>query len=317
MKYLPLILLIMAALLQFYSQEAIKIQKQETELSEKIKREEKQVPINKNTQRETEQTQNVTIPVNQPIPLSYKTKQEIYEIRKNAIRNSIFQSLNYEPSEEVFGQIEDNKPWVSMKECKYKATGLSDIEGPSEESRFIINPELLVAVGYAFYGYSCEEKETKKLKSSIPSKIKYNKQKNEISVTYEGLPYCNSSNLTWYSFLGLNARDLGYKYAYIDKSKSTLDIQFVEEQNIGNSIIEFQDFIHVGGSCSHKEGCNNASPNQPPLNFYYPCTEGNGEPIHGKRIYIKLWKERPQSPEQEADINEKIIFKTLWLKKQT
>ena len=43
----------------------------------------------------------------QPIPLSYKSKQEIYNIRKNAVKKSIFNYDYYEPSNEVFGQIED------------------------------------------------------------------------------------------------------------------------------------------------------------------------------------------------------------------
>lgn len=45
--------------------------------------------------------------VAQPIPLSYKSKQEIYNIRKNAVKKSIFNYDYYEPSNEVFGQIED------------------------------------------------------------------------------------------------------------------------------------------------------------------------------------------------------------------
>lgn len=168
MKYLPLILLIIAALIHFYAQESIKIQKQEEERIkiklEEIKLKKEQALINAKAEQTTEETQNITIPVNSPIPLSYKTKEEVYQIRKNYVNNSIFQNSNYEPSEEVYGQIEDNKPWVSMKECQYESTGVSDVEGPSEESRFIINPPLLVGVNYAFYGYSCEKKTNKKTK---------------------------------------------------------------------------------------------------------------------------------------------------------
>ena len=44
------------------------------------------------------------------VELSYKTKEEILNLRKNYVNNSIFASKNYKPSEELFGQIVDGKP---------------------------------------------------------------------------------------------------------------------------------------------------------------------------------------------------------------
>ena len=256
----------------------------------------------------------ITIPINSPVPLSYKTKKEIYELRKKYVQNSIFADPNYEPSEAVFGQIIDNKPWVSMKLCQYESTHKSDIEGPSEESRFINNPALLVAPEYAFYGYPCEEKARRNNNNNeTPISIKYYKNKNELVVTYKKLMFCNIPKVdTWFALKGLNARDLGYKYAYVDKSKSTFNFKFKEEYNASNHVVEFQDFIHLGGSCRHEGGCNNGSPNQPPLNFVYPCPKGEGKFVQNKIIYIKLWKERPSSPQQKADIVEKLVIRDSW-----
>ncbi len=270
-----------------------------------------QVPLKQ--EKQTTDNQIKIININSATPLSYKTKEEVYTNRKHYVMNSIFANDNYEPSDEVFGQVEGNKPWVSTKICKYKDNNYSDIEGPSEEARYINNPEVLVAVEYAFYGHTCENYYQKFVNSQFPIKISYNEEKKEITNEYTYLPFCDSKGNVWYSFKGLNARDLGYKYAYLDLEKSTFKPHFKEEVNISNSIIEFQDFIHVGGSCSIPNGCNNASPNQPPLNFAYPCTGEDGIRVKNRALYIKLWKERPQSSDQEADITQKIIIRKLKL----
>lgn len=296
------------------------VQKQQAEKQEKIR-------IEKQNQKEMEELQRkrleekrkkavekakkiVPIGFNYPTPLSFKSKEEIYDLRKHYVNQSIFSNPNYEPSEEVFGQIESGKPWNSMKQCKYRDTNASDIIGASEEGRYINNPELLVGVEYAFYAYYCGERGTKEVPYSTPINMYYDKEKNIIETTFVSLPYCTHKGQTWYALKGINARDLGYRYAYVDKEKSTFDIKFVEEINASNSIVEFQDFIHVGGSCGHESGCNNGSPNQPPLNFYYSC-EDFTEYTKNKTIYIKLWKNMPNSPADEADITQIIRFKRI------
>ena len=289
-------------------------EQKEAERQEKIRQEQiriekiKQEQERKRKIREQRKENIKRIHFNQPRNLNYSSKEEIYKQRKLDVFGSIFSDLSYEPSEEVFGQIESNKPWNSMKQCKYKVTNESDIDGPSEEARYINNPELLVAPEYAFYDYYCGERSTQEVPYSRPLKITYFKDRNTIEIVYGGLPYCTQKGKTWYSLKGLNARDLGYKYAYIDKEKTTLDIDFVEETNASNSIVEFQDFIHVGGSCGHEGGCNNASPNQPPLNFYYSCDTNKKGYDRNKIIYIKLWKNKPSSPTEPADMVEILKF---------
>ena len=286
------------------------IQRQENERIEALKIELQKIELEK-----AERERHIKIPFKEPSNLNYKSKEEIYDIRKNAVDNSIFKNPNYYPSNEVFGQIESNKPWNSMRQCLYKETKTSDIIGPSEEDRYISNPELLVAIEYGFYGHYCEDRTSYELKYSKPESIIYNKEENEIEIIYGGLPYCTIGENTWYSFKGLNANDLGYKYAYIDKEKSTFNLNFVESQNISNSIVEFQDFIHLGSSCGHTSGCNNASPDQPALNFFYPCTGEHKEILKDQTIYIKLWKTKPNSPQDKSDITEKIVIKKVWVNK--
>lgn len=244
------------------------------------------------------------IPVNYPLSLSYKSKAEVFSLRKAAVQKSIFKNPDYQPSDEVFGQIEDGKPWISMNSCLQEDTRKTEISGPSEEARFIMNPTALVMINYPF-GNWCKAGEYEPHENV--SSIKYDSSKNEIIVTYEILNFPTIDNDAFYEFYGLNARDLGYKYGYIDKSKSTFDLQFVNPKNIGNSIVEFQNYLHTGGSCKHETGCNNGSPFQPMLHFENPH-RNNTEYNNNKEIYIKLWKNRPNSVYDKPDIVEKIVI---------
>ncbi len=243
------------------------------------------------------------IKVNAPILLSYKSKQEIYDLRKNAVANSIFRNPNYEPSNKVFGQIENFKPWVSMNACFIDNKAV--VTEPSEEARFILNPEILVAIEYV-YGAYCNAGD---YVPNIQAKsVRYSKSKNEITVVYDKLINETLSNNTVYSFKGLNARDLGYKYAYIDKSKSTYNLIFADKDtNISTSIAEFQDFLHCGDSCRHEGGCNNGSPRQPMLDFENSHVK-NTPYQKNKEIYIKFWKKMPNTLQDKPDISERIII---------
>ena len=62
----------------------------------------------------------INVEINHPTPLSYKTKKEVYDLRKKYVKKSIFDIPNYEPSDEVFGGIEDNKPWISTNRVDIK-----------------------------------------------------------------------------------------------------------------------------------------------------------------------------------------------------
>ncbi len=250
----------------------------------------------------------INIQINPPTELSYKLKENIYASRIDYVQNSIFHSENYHPSDEVFGSIESGKPWIANDICKDWQTKALKIDGPSEEARFINNPTILVAIEYPFSFSNFDDVSwcTNSISTISPTKITYQKSKNEITVSYKRLPFETENNHSFYTFNGVNARDLGYKYAYIDQSKTTYDkIIFQNDRNISKGIIEFQNFIHLGGSCKVPGGCNNGSPRQTYLEFKQQDTDysqSNGE------IYIKLWHKKPSSPSQKADIIEKIII---------
>ena len=248
------------------------------------------------------------IPYNYPVNLSGKSKEEVFELRKQYVANSIFADENYSPSEEVFGEIESGKPWIALNNCLDPETSASRTDGVSEEARFILNPSILVAVEHPFNFHEDNlEWCTNKVNVMLPERVVFNEEKNEISIVYRQLPFVTNSG-DFYTFNGINARDFGYKYAYVDLSKSTFQPEFAHEENVSNTVAEFQNFIHLGGSCGVEGGCNNGSPNQPMLNFYDTTEKFSDK---SGVIYIKLWKNPPASPEDEPDITEKIIIEKL------
>lgn len=247
---------------------------------------------------------DVEIKVNYPDALSYKTRGQVYDLRKKYVKESIFNIPDYEPSNDVFGSIIDNKPWYALDFCRDIKTNLPKITGPSEEARFISNPSLLVALEYPFLWNNYDEPKfcNSPVNQLIPWKISYSKSYNEIRVNYRSFPF-RAVSPHFYDLNGLNARDLGYEYAYVDLEKSTFNGKFSQEgDNVSTDVQQFKNFIHLGYSCEHEGGCNNGSPRQPNFEFNLPDNyNGFGD------IYIKLWRSKPKSPMQKADIVERII----------
>lgn len=302
---ISIILIILAVICVIFNRQISTSFKKQSEKQEQSTLANPENNINPSVDNETE---IIDIQINPPTELSYKLKENIYASRIDYVQNSIFHSGNYHPSDEVFGSIESGKPWIANDICKDWQTKALKIDGPSEEARFINNPTILVAIEYPFSFSNFNDVSwcTNSISTISPTKITYQKSKNEITVSYKRLPFETENNHSFYTFNGVNARDLGYKYAYIDQSKTTYDkIIFQNDRNISKGIIEFQNFIHLGGSCKVPGGCNNGSPRQTYLEFKQQDTDysqSNGE------IYIKLWHKKPSSPSQKADIIEKIII---------
>ncbi|MBQ4123471.1 hypothetical protein IJD44_07135 [bacterium] len=240
-----------------------------------------------------------TIPINQPTALSYKSKQEIFDIRKHYVSQSLFSYPNYEPAKEPFGQIENSLPWISTNYCRGKDQHHSNVDGLSEESRFLNNPSILVGIDWPYSPH--DENCNAERDIIMPSSARYIKDEKLIEVTYNGLPFKHNDDSP-YELNGLNARDFGYQYAMLDPDKSENSLMFVNFNSIASEVVEFRNFIHRGNSCGVEGGCNNGSPHQPMLNFTYKF------PDMKVVMYIKLWRKKPKLYTEEADINQKIII---------
>lgn len=265
-------------------------------------------PIVNNVAQKYKNKKNTNIAVNYPVSLSYLTKEKIYEIRKRYVAQSIFENPNYEPSEFVFGQIESGKPWMRATVCGRMEDGKYNINGPSEEARFINNPTVLVALEYPFSVTNPNYPDCESVQAiMLPKSVSYNGETNEITVVYQNFPVVIQNN-SFYQFNGINAKDFGYDYFYLDKSKSTYQPEFFNSDNPSERVIQFQNFLHLGSSCGHEGGCNNGSPRQPALEFTYKSPQFTRQNV---KLYLKLWKNSPSSPDAPADINEIIVIEKI------
>ena len=243
----------------------------------------------------------------------YLSKKEIYNIRKKYVNKSLFANPNYEPSEEVFGQIVDNKPWwgdIRCSKLNYKGDYHERIEGDSKVSIQINNPNVLVGLSMPYipwdvpeYGDFCQAEYSK----YIPYSLKYSKKDRIIIATYklprEFLDFRSNVDGKNHRFIiqlsGLNARDFGYNYVWAFESNN-IKFRQLDESTVKDEIQTFQDFIHLGGSCKYEDGCNNISPMQTPLMI--KVTDFPAE------INLKLWKKYPSNKYSKADIYYKIKF---------
>lgn len=253
-----------------------------------------------------------SITVNPLSEYDYLTKKQIFDIRKEHVKNSLFAKENYEPDNSVFGSIADNKPWwgtVTCNQLNYKGDYHEKIEGPSKVSAQINNPDSLVGLSLPFLPWKEDYNQefcTGKYGRFLPMSIQYDKKENLIVAKYKltkkFLKFRASVNgkMTRYpiQLSGLNARDFGYDYVYIYDLKNIS--MFSEHNNITEDVKRFTDYIHLGGSCQYKDGCNNISPMQ--YDKIFTVDELPAE------INLKLWKNRPTNQYMKADIYYRIIF---------
>lgn len=233
--------------------------------------------------------------VNDPIDFNYKTKAEIYEIRKKFVAESLFKHSEYKPSESVFGQITGGEEWVSLKYMYYR-TGES--EGLSEESRFINNPSALVMLDVPFNDVTYRRYWGREM-YMLPESIFYHKKGNVIKVTYSLRKFLNEihpnlKNSFLFRLDDLNARDFGYPWVFVYDSEG---ITF-KQNSIKSAPVKFRKFIHLGMSTGKPR--NNGSPRQEELEFRIDRLSSH--------IYMKLWRNKPSSSSEEADINVELTF---------
>jgi hypothetical protein len=161
--------------------------------------------------------------VNSPAEFNDLRKDEIYNIRKGYVKNSLFASNNYEPNETVFGGIEDYKPWWGSQECRplnYNGDYHESIEGDSKQSIQINNPNALVGLSSPYIPWDVEAEDfcTSEYAKFLPQSIKYDKKDKLIVAEYgvsKRFPkiYVNISNERVrypIQLSGLNALDFGY-----------------------------------------------------------------------------------------------------------
>ncbi len=260
----------------------------------------------------------VSIPIHPMIELDYKTKAEIYELRKKLVaehedlrralqlswvpapmRGAAEKFLKpYEPNNEIFTQVEDKKPWWGIQGFVHYGNGQNSIAGASEESRFLGNPYLLAGIdfptAYVVPGQTLEEVYPQ------PTALMWSTDAKQAQVQYNitklwqeqiGYHHQNRAELRRMFDLRLyNAHDLGFDYFYLipDDSKN------IVSGNSSSEAVYLKQFIHCGGSCGYPGGCNNMSPTMPEMNVTItelPATAAIG-----------FWRKKPGNVNQKPDM---------------
>jgi len=247
----------------------------------------------------------INLRINPMIELDFKSKKEIYEIRKSYVLqypqllNKLIEG-EYSPSEAIFGAIEDNKAWYGIIGQSYYGPGDRLMDGPSEETRFIANPFLLVGLdsgvmlvvdGYdphlppimiypeplsLVWSTDCS---SATVKYNLNSFWQKHHRYHDPDIEERGL-----------DLVGFNARDFGFNYLYVDPQKS----QNAFSMQAGYQPAMIRLYIHCGGNCGYAGCCNNMSPEQPELRVKI-----NSLPAV---LYLKLWRNAPTSIEQSPDM---------------
>ena len=134
-----------------------------------------------NDEKPTSQDSFEDLRINSMSDYDYLSKKEIYDIRKRYVSESIFATPDYEPSEAVFGQIVDGKPWWGNVKCSiqnYTGDYHERIEGDSIVSKQINNPNALVGIQVPYmpwddpyYGEYCTAEYSKFIPNSFFNRV--------------------------------------------------------------------------------------------------------------------------------------------------
>lgn len=260
----------------------------------------------------------IAVALNDPIELDFQKKATVYKWRKFYAGRypQILKALvkgSYEPSEAVFGQVEDDRPWWGLVGQMFYGPGEKSIEGRSEESRFFANPYMLVGMTSVFPTFFNIPDKSRTIELYLkPVDLYWSADFSYAWVTYDWSAYVvavrkavrrydgegSSINLDDYArSLGLvayNARDFGFEFLAVDTKRT----RSFRPDNGGDKVIRIPQFIHKGGSCGYPGGGNNMSPRCPDLD------DNRLESVKKlpAYVYLKLWSAQPDSAAKAPDM---------------
>lgn len=264
----------------------------------------------------------LTIEILSPMEFDSLTRDEVYDLRRQAVaRHPDLLGHDYEPADVVFGQIEDGLPWWGMDGLFYYGNGEQSIEGPSEESRFILNPYLLVGLdiwGWSVFNVPRFQWDASRITPEMIAQndfppvcqaqaLHWDGGNRQADVAYDVtacLAEINQWTVTpvtledgYFDIIAYNARDFNLNWIYI--WYPTPDYPAVP---MGDRPLKIPHFLHRGSSCQYPGDCNNMSPFVPQLDAYYLGSVPAS-------VTAYLWKDEPDSRSSTPD----MVF-TIYLK---
>ncbi|PWT96672.1 MAG: hypothetical protein C5B53_09190 [Candidatus Melainabacteria bacterium] len=253
----------------------------------------------------------VNIPINPPGDLNFKSKSEVLQLRSQAVnRHPSLLRQSYIPNLLVFGPIEDHRPWWGMQGTFIWGAGPRSIEGMAEESRFLLNPFLLVGAnsGTALIWDKDKISESDLKDKSfpycwLPESLRIFPSDSLVQVTYNISAFNKElsnrkdklivpvEDTIKFGLIAYNARDFGFNYIYLDPLKS----MNITPKKSSQQPTLIKQMIHCGNSCQYPGGCNNMSPAQPDIDEF-DCSQLPA------RANIRLWKWFPLSKDSNPDL---------------
>ena len=165
-----------------------------------------------------DEIESLGIPIADMQEFDLAAKAHIYALRtKEVERYAFLLRKPYAISEAVFGPIEGQKAWWGILGISYFGNGPKSINGPSEESRFILNPYLLVALSEAFAFSVNNASLSPAAVYPRPVSLAWDTDKNYAKAVYDLGGYFRlakrykfrSPEVNTFELVAYNARDLG------------------------------------------------------------------------------------------------------------
>lgn len=224
--------------------------------------------------------------------LDLLTRKEVLAKRKEALVQvrDLFDESEYRPAPSVFAQIEDGAPWWGIDGIYRFGPGVSSISGPAEESRWLLNPFLVVGV----------QESNAWVQPWVPSGswqpelvgIRWHPRERLVRIDYDlsnhvAMKTEVQSAKIELGLATMNAQDFGMRFIQLDLERSQGVVLASPERN------GLRQYLHRGGSCGFAGGCNNGSPGTPELDF--ELTEVPAV------IYGRLWAEPSEAADADLD----------------
>lgn len=259
----------------------------------------------------------VDLPLAPPIELDFTSREEVLRIRTAAVtRHSELIAPGYHPAASVFGGIVSERPWWGLRGQFFDGRGEHSIDGPSEESRFLVNPYLLLAADLwtrSLGEWRRESFSEAELASAdfpyecAPATLRWWPRARFVQASYPVTRYAAAMERAggapfptiglMFDVVGYNARDLGLAYAYVVPNRC----DNVTQSSHATTPFPIVHFIHLGGSCGYPGGCNNMSPRDPNLDAF----ELEALPA---RATFGLWEQAPVSADAPPDLTFSLVF---------
>lgn len=236
------------------------------------------------------------------------TREKLYDFRTERVKEypelgRVFLELisDYEPSRLVFGQVESGKSWWGILGLNYFSSGTKSIEGPSEESRFIGNPYLLVGLAERWAYRPDPTPETLTPFYAKPTRLVWDLSERTVTCDYGLSEYFETADrlkLTRFQteelvLVAYNAKDLGFYFMEIPQSQ--LKKVTLEKPSAPFLVTQF---LHTGPSSGYPGGSNNMSPQMDEMDIRV-----TGLPA---TLEVNLWRYRPfdgQTPDLKVKLN--------------